>query len=104
MSPAEPPTVRIEHPEVALRQGDSVNITCHIAGEPPATGDWVVPDVGSEPPGVTKASATPRGWGHGREGGFGDTRFWGRRFGDTVFGATGLGMEALGMPVLGLLV
>ncbi|XP_071884057.1 high affinity nerve growth factor receptor isoform X1 [Anas platyrhynchos] len=56
LSGCEPPTVRIEHPEVALRQGDSVNITCHIAGEPPATGDWLVPDVGSEPPGVTKVS------------------------------------------------
>uniref|UniRef100_A0A8C3BTC4 receptor protein-tyrosine kinase n=1 Tax=Cairina moschata TaxID=8855 RepID=A0A8C3BTC4_CAIMO len=56
LSGCEPPTVRIEHPDVALRQGDSVNLTCHFAGEPPATGDWLVPDVGSEPPGVTKVS------------------------------------------------
>ncbi|NXI61170.1 NTRK1 factor, partial [Anseranas semipalmata] len=46
----ELPTVRIEHPDVVLHQGDSVNLTCYIAGEPPATGDWVVPDVGLEPP------------------------------------------------------
>ncbi|XP_021232487.1 high affinity nerve growth factor receptor [Numida meleagris] len=51
----DPPTARIEHPEVVLRQGDSVNLTCHIAGEPPATGEWVLPDVGSEPS-VTKLS------------------------------------------------
>ncbi|XP_065605143.1 high affinity nerve growth factor receptor [Cyrtonyx montezumae] len=51
----EPPTARIEHPDVVLRQGDSVNLTCHITGEPPATGEWVLPDVGSEPS-VTKLS------------------------------------------------
>ncbi|NWZ29031.1 NTRK1 factor, partial [Asarcornis scutulata] len=54
LSGCEPPTVHIEHPDVALRQGDSVNLTCHIAGEPPATGDWLVPDVGSEPPRVSE--------------------------------------------------
>uniref|UniRef100_A0A8B9DV15 receptor protein-tyrosine kinase n=1 Tax=Anser cygnoides TaxID=8845 RepID=A0A8B9DV15_ANSCY len=52
----ELPTVRIEHADVVLRQGDGVNLTCHIASEPPATGDWLVPDVGSEPPRVTKLS------------------------------------------------
>ncbi|KAM6365305.1 high affinity nerve growth factor receptor [Pluvialis apricaria] len=52
----EPPTVRIEHPEVVLRQGDSVNLTCHIAAEPPATGEWVLPEVGPELPVVTKLS------------------------------------------------
>ncbi|NWX10838.1 NTRK1 factor, partial [Caloenas nicobarica] len=46
----EPPTVRIEPPEAVLRQGDSVNLTCRIAAEPPATGEWLVPEVGSEPP------------------------------------------------------
>ncbi|NXH70678.1 NTRK1 factor, partial [Hydrobates tethys] len=46
----EPPTVRIEHPEVVLRQGDSVNLTCRIAAEPPATGEWVLPEVGPELP------------------------------------------------------
>ncbi|XP_048785335.1 high affinity nerve growth factor receptor [Lagopus muta] len=51
----EPPTARIEHPDVVLRQGDSVNLTCHIWGEPPATGEWVLPDMGSEPS-VTKLS------------------------------------------------
>uniref|UniRef100_A0A8C9F4G8 Tyrosine-protein kinase receptor n=1 Tax=Pavo cristatus TaxID=9049 RepID=A0A8C9F4G8_PAVCR len=38
-SSAEPPTARIEHPDVVLHQGDSINLTCHIWGEPPATGD-----------------------------------------------------------------
>ncbi|XP_074989611.1 high affinity nerve growth factor receptor [Calonectris borealis] len=52
----EPPTVRIEHPEVVLRQGDSVNLTCRIAAEPPATGAWVLPEVGPELPVVTKLS------------------------------------------------
>uniref|UniRef100_A0A8V1AA06 Tyrosine-protein kinase receptor n=1 Tax=Gallus gallus TaxID=9031 RepID=A0A8V1AA06_CHICK len=51
----EPPTARIEHPDVVLRQGDSVNLTCHIWGEPSATGEWVLPHVGSEPS-VTKLS------------------------------------------------
>ncbi|NXA13281.1 NTRK1 factor, partial [Sapayoa aenigma] len=46
----DPPIVRIEPPEVVLRQGDSVNLTCHIAAEPSATAEWVVPDVG---PGMT---------------------------------------------------
>ncbi|NXW89826.1 NTRK1 factor, partial [Alopecoenas beccarii] len=46
----EPPTVRIEPPEAMLRQGDSVNLTCRIAAEPPATGEWLVPDGGSERP------------------------------------------------------
>ncbi|NWI33775.1 NTRK1 factor, partial [Sula dactylatra] len=42
----EPPTVRIEHPEAVLRQGDSVNLTCRIGAEPPATGEWVLPELG----------------------------------------------------------
>ncbi|NXD88779.1 NTRK1 factor, partial [Halcyon senegalensis] len=37
----EPPRVHIEHPERVLRQGDSVNLTCHITSEPPARGDWL---------------------------------------------------------------
>ncbi|XP_029879908.1 high affinity nerve growth factor receptor isoform X2 [Aquila chrysaetos chrysaetos] len=52
----EPPTVRIEHPEWVLRQGDSVNLTCHITAESLATGEWVVPEVGPELPIVTKLS------------------------------------------------
>ncbi|NWY07720.1 NTRK1 factor, partial [Nothoprocta ornata] len=52
----EPPSVRIEPAEVLLRQGDSVNLTCHIAAEPPATGSWHVPDVGPEATLVTEAS------------------------------------------------
>ncbi|NXW25547.1 NTRK1 factor, partial [Circaetus pectoralis] len=52
----EPPTVHIKHPEWVLRQGDSVNLTCHIAAEPLATGEWVVPEVGPELPIVTKLS------------------------------------------------
>ncbi|XP_072214449.1 high affinity nerve growth factor receptor [Excalfactoria chinensis] len=51
----EPPTAHIEHPDVVLRQGDNINLTCHIWGEPPAAGEWVLPDVGSEPS-VTKLS------------------------------------------------
>ncbi|KAM8794294.1 high affinity nerve growth factor receptor [Eudromia elegans] len=52
----EPPSVRIEPAEVLLRQGDSVNLTCHIAAEPPAAGSWDVPDVGPEAPLVTELS------------------------------------------------
>ncbi|OPJ82572.1 high affinity nerve growth factor receptor [Patagioenas fasciata monilis] len=52
----EPPTVRIEPPEAVLRQGDSVNLTCRIAAEPPATGEWLLPEGGFEPPIVTKLS------------------------------------------------
>uniref|UniRef100_A0A8B9NF07 Tyrosine-protein kinase receptor n=1 Tax=Accipiter nisus TaxID=211598 RepID=A0A8B9NF07_9AVES len=52
----EPPIVRIEHPEWVLRQGDSINLTCHIAAESLATGEWVVPEVGPELPIVTKLS------------------------------------------------
>ncbi|XP_040433952.1 high affinity nerve growth factor receptor isoform X1 [Falco naumanni] len=52
----EPPSVRIEPPEVMLRQGDSVNLTCRITAEPPATGAWVVPEVGHELPIITKVS------------------------------------------------
>ncbi|NWQ83436.1 NTRK1 factor, partial [Columbina picui] len=46
----ELPTVRIEPPEAVLRQGDSINLTCHIVAEPPATGKWLVPEGGPEPP------------------------------------------------------
>ncbi|NWV86615.1 NTRK1 factor, partial [Dasyornis broadbenti] len=46
----EPPSIRIEPSEVVLRQGDSVNLTCHISAEPLATAKWVVPDVGPEYP------------------------------------------------------
>ncbi|XP_014816739.1 PREDICTED: high affinity nerve growth factor receptor, partial [Calidris pugnax] len=53
----EPPSVRIEQPEVALRQGDNVNLTCHLAGEPPATGEWVLPpELGPKASVVTKLS------------------------------------------------
>ncbi|NWY39637.1 NTRK1 factor, partial [Sylvia atricapilla] len=44
----DPPIVHIEPPEVVLRQGDSVNLTCHISADPPATAEWVVPEVGPE--------------------------------------------------------
>ncbi|NXD97190.1 NTRK1 factor, partial [Chaetorhynchus papuensis] len=44
----DPPTVRIKPPEVVLRQGDSVNLTCHISADPPATAEWVIPEVGPE--------------------------------------------------------
>ncbi|NXN84522.1 NTRK1 factor, partial [Bombycilla garrulus] len=44
----DPPSVHIEPPEVVLRQGDSVNLTCHVSADPPATVEWVVPEVGSE--------------------------------------------------------
>ncbi|NWH76505.1 NTRK1 factor, partial [Piaya cayana] len=44
----EPPIVHIEHPEVVLRQGDNVNLTCLIAAEPPASGEWVLPEAGAE--------------------------------------------------------
>ncbi|KAM9368361.1 high affinity nerve growth factor receptor [Phaethornis superciliosus] len=57
LHPCEPPRVHIDPPEVALRQGDSVNLTCHIAAEPPATAEWVVPGGGPELPIVTKISA-----------------------------------------------
>ncbi|NWS79086.1 NTRK1 factor, partial [Crotophaga sulcirostris] len=46
----ELPVVHIEHPEVVLRQGDNVNLTCHIAAEPPASGEWVLPDLGPDLP------------------------------------------------------
>ncbi|XP_030304931.1 high affinity nerve growth factor receptor [Calypte anna] len=57
LHPCEPPRVHIDPPEVVLRQGDSINLTCHIAAEPPATGEWVVPEGGPELPTVTKISA-----------------------------------------------
>ncbi|XP_061333834.1 high affinity nerve growth factor receptor [Pezoporus flaviventris] len=52
----EPPTVRIEPPGAALRQGDSINLTCLMAAEPPGTAEWVLPEVGPELPVVTKLS------------------------------------------------
>ncbi|XP_061875964.1 high affinity nerve growth factor receptor [Colius striatus] len=52
----ELPTVRIQQPEVTLRQGDSINLTCHIAAEPPATAQWLVPELAPELPLVTKLS------------------------------------------------
>ncbi|KAM4880598.1 high affinity nerve growth factor receptor [Sylvia borin] len=52
----DPPIVHIEPPEVVLRQGDSVNLTCHISADPPATAEWVVPEMGPELLAVTKLS------------------------------------------------
>ncbi|NXD74036.1 NTRK1 factor, partial [Eolophus roseicapillus] len=46
----EPPIVRIEPPGATLRQGDSVNLTCHIAAEPLGTAEWVLPELGPELP------------------------------------------------------
>ncbi|XP_071583010.1 LOW QUALITY PROTEIN: insulin receptor-related protein-like [Heliangelus exortis] len=57
LHPCEPPRVHIDPPEVVLRQGDSINLTCHITAEPPATGEWVVPEGGPELPIVTKISS-----------------------------------------------
>lgn len=66
-APADPPTVRIEPPEAVLRQGDSANLTCHISAYPPATVEWVVPEVlpevGPELLVVTKASSAFQGYG-----------------------------------------
>lgn len=50
---------------MVLRQGDSVNLTCHISADPPATAEWVVPDMGPELFGVTKASSAFLGYGQG---------------------------------------
>ncbi|NXP93889.1 NTRK1 factor, partial [Passerina amoena] len=36
----DPPSVHIEPPEVALSQGDSVNLTCHVSASPAATAEW----------------------------------------------------------------
>ncbi|NWV27066.1 NTRK1 factor, partial [Origma solitaria] len=44
----DPPSTRIEPPEVVLRQGDSVSLTCHISAKPPATAQWVLPEMGPE--------------------------------------------------------
>ncbi|NXC91587.1 NTRK1 factor, partial [Cercotrichas coryphoeus] len=44
----DPPSVHIEPPGVALRQGDSVNLTCRVSADPPATAEWVLPKVGPE--------------------------------------------------------
>ncbi|NWR62977.1 NTRK1 factor, partial [Bucorvus abyssinicus] len=44
----DPPTVRVEPPGATLRQGDGVNLTCRVAAEPPATVEWVVPEVAPE--------------------------------------------------------
>ncbi|NXD30870.1 NTRK1 factor, partial [Spelaeornis formosus] len=44
----DPPSVRIEPSKVVLRQGDSVNLTCHISANLPATAEWLVPRVGPE--------------------------------------------------------
>ncbi|XP_063038029.1 high affinity nerve growth factor receptor-like, partial [Melospiza melodia melodia] len=52
----DPPSVHIEPPEVALSQGDSVNLTCHISASPAATAEWVVTEVGPELLAVTKLS------------------------------------------------
>ncbi|XP_016159478.1 PREDICTED: high affinity nerve growth factor receptor [Ficedula albicollis] len=51
-----PPTVHVEPPEVVLRQGDGVNLTCHVSAEPPATAHWLLPKVASELLVVTKIS------------------------------------------------
>ncbi|RLV87502.1 hypothetical protein DV515_00015641 [Chloebia gouldiae] len=59
----DPPIVRIEPPEAVLRQGDSANLTCHISANPPATVEWVVPEVGPELLVVTKASSAFQGYG-----------------------------------------
>ncbi|KAJ7421189.1 hypothetical protein BTVI_19333 [Pitangus sulphuratus] len=61
LSACDPPTVRIEPPEVMLRQGDSVNLTCRVAAEPAATVEWVVSEVGPELPVITKASSALTG-------------------------------------------
>ncbi|NXC11489.1 NTRK1 factor, partial [Orthonyx spaldingii] len=52
----DPPSVRIEPPEAVLRQGDGVNLTCRVSADPPATAEWVVPEVGAELL-ITKASS-----------------------------------------------
>ncbi|KAF4802332.1 High affinity nerve growth factor receptor [Turdus rufiventris] len=44
----DPPAVHIEPRDVVLRQGDSVNLTCHISADPPANADWVLPKMGPE--------------------------------------------------------
>ena len=62
-APADPPAVHIEPREVVLRQGDSVNLTCHISADPPATADWVLPKMGPELLVVTKASSDFQGYG-----------------------------------------
>ncbi|OWK55110.1 High affinity nerve growth factor receptor [Lonchura striata] len=67
LQPCDPPAVRIEPPEAVLRQGDSANLTCHVSANPPATAEWVLPEVlpevGPELLVVTKASSAFQGYG-----------------------------------------
>ncbi|CAM4621191.1 high affinity nerve growth factor receptor [Lepidochelys kempii] len=52
----DPPEIWIEYQGVPVQQGESVNLTCHFTGEPRAHGRWIVPDLGPEPPVITKKS------------------------------------------------
>uniref|UniRef100_A0A7M4EMI0 Tyrosine-protein kinase receptor n=1 Tax=Crocodylus porosus TaxID=8502 RepID=A0A7M4EMI0_CROPO len=56
VSDCELPRIWIEHHDVPVQQGESVNLTCHILGDPAATGAWIVPDVGPELPVIVSAS------------------------------------------------
>ncbi|XP_034280922.1 high affinity nerve growth factor receptor isoform X1 [Pantherophis guttatus] len=50
------PKVRIDYNPTPMAEGESVNLTCHIAGEPQPVADWDLPKVGGEPPIKTKKS------------------------------------------------
>lgn len=56
---ADFPKVRIRYDPTPMAEGQSVNLTCHITGEPQPVADWDVPQVGAERPLRTKASG---GW------------------------------------------
>lgn len=53
---ADFPKVRIDYNPTPMGEGESVNLTCHITGEPQPVADWDLPKVGGEPPIKTKAS------------------------------------------------
>ncbi|XP_026575957.1 high affinity nerve growth factor receptor isoform X1 [Pseudonaja textilis] len=52
------PKVRIDYDPTPMGEGESVNLTCHIAGEPQPVAVWDLPKVGGEHPIQTKKSAS----------------------------------------------
>ncbi|KAM6434449.1 high affinity nerve growth factor receptor [Liasis olivaceus] len=50
------PKVWIDYDPTLMGEGEGVNLTCHITGEPWPVVDWEVPQVGPDPPIVIKKS------------------------------------------------
>ncbi|XP_015271976.1 PREDICTED: high affinity nerve growth factor receptor [Gekko japonicus] len=64
------PRVWIDYSNASLREGESITLTCHFAGQPRPEVEWQVPEVGTAPPLVSQSDSELVLWIQNASSGF----------------------------------